>query len=160
MRKDTIGKPFITPTPVRSLEELAKPKVELATAGEMESLIRERQGYKAQEKVALNLIAKINPVIYSHMARMEDGVQILVADSRLPEGKVWKAVLGGATRTTVNLPALKMSMLAHGIQPAKIDTILNYEVQVVDEETGKLTLTQVVKTSTSDSVNIRMVNAG
>jgi hypothetical protein len=53
-----------------------------------------------------------------------------------------------------------MSMLAHGIQPAKIDTILNYEVQVVDEETGKLTLTQVVKTSTSDSVNIRMVNAG
>lgn len=159
MRKDTIGKPFITPTPVRSLEELAKPKVELATAGEMESLIRERQGYKAQEKVALNLIAKINPVIYSHMARMEDGVQILVADSRLPEGKVWKAVLGGATRTTVNLPALKMSMLAHGIQPAKIDTILNYEVQVVDEETGKLTLTQVVKTSTSDSVNIRMVNA-
>jgi hypothetical protein len=153
-------KPFITEEPVRTLEVLAQPKVALATAKEMESLIRERQGYKAQEKVALGLIAKINPVIYSHMARMEDGVQIHVTDSRLPEGKVWRAVLGGATRTTVNLSALKMSMLAHGIQPAKIDDILDYEVQVVDEETGKLTLTQVVKTSTSDSVNIRMVNAG
>ena len=150
---------FITPEPVRTLEELAKPKVAIATVGEMESMIRERQGYKAQEKVALTLIAKINPVIYSHMARMEDGVQIHVTDSRLPEGKVWRAVLGGATRTTVNLSALKMSMLAHGIQPSKLDDILEYEVSVIDEETGKMVLTQVVKTSTSDSVNIRMVNA-
>lgn len=153
-------KSFVTEEPVRTLEVLAQPKVTLATAKEMESLIRERQGYKAQEKVAQALIAKVNPVIYSHMARMEDGVQIHVTDSRLPEGKVWRAALGGPTRTTVNLAALKIAMLAHGIQPTKIQSILDSEQSVVDEETGKLTLTQVVKTSTSDSVNIRMVNAG
>ena len=50
-------KPIITEEPVRTLEVLAQPKVALATAKEMESLIRERQGYKAQEKVALGLIA-------------------------------------------------------------------------------------------------------
>lgn len=144
-------------TTVRTLEQLSKPKVAIATVDEMNDLIRARQGHHVAEKVAKDRKGEINKVLYAHMSRMEDGVLFMVEDSRLPDGKVWKASLGGSRRETVNLDALRKSMLAHSIQPTRIEEILGDSQMVTDEETGKATLTQVVKVSQSDSVNVRMV---
>lgn len=136
----------------------AKPKVAIATVEEMESLIRERQGYHISKKIAETAIAKLNPIIYSNLARMEDGTSLLVSDSRIGDDKVWKCWLGGAKRTTVNLDALKKSMLAHSVPPKTINSILADSQEVTDGETGETKIVQVVKETQSDSVNVRMVN--